>query len=63
MKCSKNFIFIFIFSSNLLTDSFLYNTYNNHGSVGLINMPTARFYDESVHGMTLYDGTPDQKAL
>ena len=61
MKCSKNFIFIFIFSSNLLTDSFLYNTYNNHGSVGLINMPTDRFYDESVHGMTLYDGTPDQK--
>lgn len=24
-------------------------------------MPTARFYDESVHGLTLYDGTPDQK--
>ena len=24
-------------------------------------MPTARFYDESVHGITFYDGTPDQK--
>ena len=24
-------------------------------------MPTARFYEESVHGVTLYDGTPDQK--
>ncbi len=42
-------------------DSFNYNTYNNHGVVGLINMPSARFYDESAHGITLYDGTPDQK--
>ena len=42
-------------------DSFTYNTYNNHGVVGLINMPTARFYEESAHGITLYDGTPDQK--
>tara|TARA_B100001113_G_C21120534_1_gene627210 strand:+ start:2536 stop:4359 length:1824 start_codon:yes stop_codon:yes gene_type:complete len=24
-------------------------------------MPTARFFNESVHGMTLYDGSPDQK--
>ena len=24
-------------------------------------MPTARFYDEASHGITLYDGTPDQK--
>jgi len=24
-------------------------------------MPTARFYDEAVHGVTVYDGTPDQK--
>jgi hypothetical protein len=24
-------------------------------------MPTARFYDESSHGFTLYDGDPDQK--
>ena len=36
-------------------DSFTYNTYNNHGVVGLINMPTARFYEESAHGITLYD--------
>ena len=27
----------------------------------MINTPTARFYDEGVHGITLYDGTPDQK--
>ncbi len=24
-------------------------------------MPSARFYEESAHGITLYDGTPDQK--
>lgn len=24
-------------------------------------MPTARFYDEAAHGITIYDGTPDQK--
>ena len=24
-------------------------------------MPTARTYDESVHGITLYNGNPDQK--
>ena len=24
-------------------------------------MPSARFYDESTYGFTLYDGTPDQK--
>ena len=29
--------------------------------VGLINMPTARFFNESVHGITAYDGYPPQK--
>ena len=24
-------------------------------------MPSARFYDETAHGITIYDGTPDQK--
>ena len=27
----------------------------------MINMPTARFYNESSHGITLYHGSPDQK--
>ncbi len=52
---------ILIFIPKALSDSFVYNTYNNHGVVGLINMPSARFYEESVHGITAYDGTPDQK--
>ena len=48
-------------SSHLFADSFTYNTFNNHGVIGLINMPSARFYDEASFGMTAYNGTPDQK--
>jgi len=53
---------IFIFTSeDLYSDSFKYNSFNNHGAIGLINMPSARFYDETSYGITIYDGTPDQK--
>ena len=59
------FVFIFlginILFSHIRADNFLYNTFNNHGSIGLVNMPTARFYDESSYGITIYDGSPDQK--
>lgn len=62
MKYFKIFYLItLLLSLNIHSDSFTYNTYNNHGVVGLINMPTARFYNETVHGVTIYDGTPDQK--
>mgnify|MGYP001159888670 CR=1 FL=1 len=44
-----------------LSDSFTFNSFNNHGVIGLINMPTARFYDESSYGFTFYNGDPDQK--
>ena len=55
-------LFYFVFLSYpIFSDSFEYNSYNNHGVVGLINMPTARFYDGASHGITFYDGTPDQK--
>ena len=61
----KNFFLIFIFLSlfckNILSDSFEYNSFNNHGVIGLINMPSARFYNESSYGFTLYSGEPDQK--
>ena len=58
----KTFItFLCLPSLTVIGDSFNYNTYNNHGVVGLINMPSARFYEESVNGITFYDGTPDQK--
>ena len=64
MKLKVSFFFkslFFILSTFVHTDSFENNFYNNHGTVGLINIPTARFFDEEVHGITLYDGTPDQK--
>lgn len=48
-------------AEEIYSDSFIYNSFNNHGVIGLINMPSARFYDESSHGITIYDGTPDQK--
>ena len=48
-------------AQDLYSDSFTYNSFNNHGVIGLINMPSARFYDEAAHGITIYDGTPDQK--
>lgn len=62
MKYPKNlYLLILSFSIYASGDSFQFNTYNNHGVVGLINTPTARFFDEAVHGITFHDGTPDQK--
>ena len=55
------FIGIGILIPNVYSDNFQYNTYNNHGMVGLINMPTARIHEEGSHGFSFYYGTPDQK--
>lgn len=55
--------FFLINSLYLLSDSFIYNNYNNHGSIGIINMPTARTYEEGSYGLVLYDGSPDQKLI
>ena len=54
-------LFLLVSISSINADSFIYNSYNNHGTVGLVNIPTARFYEESAHGITVFDGTPDQK--
>ncbi len=55
-------IFLILLSSvNLIADDYNYNSYNNHGVTGLINIPTGRIFNESVHGITIYKGTPDQK--
>ena len=48
-------------ASSILADSSKYNSFNNHGAMGLTNSPSARFYDEESYGITFYDGTPDQK--
>ena len=57
------FLFLYILiiglSSDVNSDSFQFNTYNNHGMVGLINTPTARFHEEGSHGFSFYYGTPD----
>ncbi len=56
-----SFFFILFTSLDVHADSFKYNYYNNHGAVGLINIPTARFFEEESHGITAYNGSPDQK--
>ncbi len=58
----RKFFLILIFSSFQVSgDNFNYNFYNNHGIVGLINTPTARSFDEGVHGLTVYGSDTDQK--
>ena len=55
------FLIVLCFFNPVNADSFRNNIYNNHGVLGLINIPTARSYEEGVHGVTIYNGTPDQK--
>ena len=57
----KTNLLLLFFVNYISSDSFQNNFFNNHGTVGLINTPTARFYNEGIHGITLYDGKPDQK--
>lgn len=59
----KKFFFLFLacLSLSVSSDSFKFNNYNNHGIVGLINTPTARFFDEAVHGVTIYNSDEVQK--
>ena len=52
---------ILLATSSVLADSFRHNNTNNHGVVGLINMPTARFFEESSIAFTTYRGDPDRK--
>jgi len=49
-----------LFTDQFYGDSFEHNLYNNYGVVGLISTPTARTYNEGVHGVTVYNGTPNQ---
>ncbi len=60
LVASRLLIFLNL-SPVLISDSFDYNSYNNHGIIGLINMPSARFYEEASHGVITYIGDPDQK--
>ena len=60
-KYFSAYLLLISFSQTTFSDSFTYNSFNNHGGIGLINMPTARFYDESSYGLALYNGDLDQK--
>ena len=60
VKIKKFLIFLF-FTTCIYGDSFKYNSFNNHGVVGLVNMPTARFFNESVYGITLHHSSPFNK--
>ena len=63
MLFKTKLILIFTFICSCIhADSLRYNSNNNHGS-GLINMPTARFHDESTTAITLYNGNPDKGLL
>ena len=61
----RNFFSVILIASflpqHISSDSFIYNSFNNHGVIGLVNMPTARLYDEASFGITAYNGKPDQK--
>ncbi len=61
LRLKTFFLLLSVVSVYVSSDSFEYNSFNNHGVIGLINIPTARLYDEGSFGLTIYDGTPDQK--
>ena len=61
MQYRIKLLLIFLIIGIINADSLNYNNPNNHGVVGLINTPTARFYDESSYSLTLYRGNPDRK--
>lgn len=54
-------VIIFFLSLSVFSDSIKYNTPNNHGIIGLINIPTARSYSSPASSLTLYRGNPDRK--
>ena len=54
------FVSLFYINSIYSSDNFEFNLYNNYGIVGTIHTPSARTFEEGVHGITLYKGTPNQ---
>ena len=63
MQSKINFIVIFFLASASFADSFKYNSTNNHGVIGLINTPSARFLNESSMAFTAYRGDPERKIV
>jgi hypothetical protein len=54
------FVALVYINSIYSSDNYKFNLYNNYGIVGTIHTPSARTYEEGVHGVTLYAGTPNQ---
>lgn len=44
-----------------MPDSLRYNTFSNHGFLGVINTPSARFYDSPSGSFSFYRGDPDRR--
>ena len=63
MQSKINLIFVFFLASALFADSFKYNNTNNHGIIGLINTPSARFLNEPSLAFTAYRGNPERKIV
>ena len=61
MRYKIRLLSLLLIGNLILSDSIKYNNPNNHGVVGLINIPTARFYEESSTAFTAYRGDPDRK--
>ena len=61
MQYRIKLLLLFLIIGSINSDSIKFNNPNNHGVIGLINTPTARFYDESSHSITFYGGDPDRK--
>jgi len=61
MQFKIRLVLFLLIGNFIFSDSIKYNNPNNHGVVGLINIPTARFYDESSTSLTIYRGDPDRK--
>ena len=59
---NKFLIFVSLVYTNSIysSDNYEFNLYNNYGIVGTIHTPSARTFEEGVHGVTLYKGTPNQ---
>ncbi len=55
------FIILFVLCLNAYSDSFYYNPINNHGALGVINIPSARFYSAPSASLSFYRGFPDRK--
>ena len=59
---NKFLIFVSLVYTNSIfsSDSYEFNLYNNYGIVGTIHTPSARTFEEGVHGATVYIGDPNQ---